>query len=403
MIGWMMGALALGATVYMIRRKVNIGLIMLFDAACLAIGARLPIGEIGRAALTGAADEGTLLLLAILILIMMLEHIMREKGMIRSLVDAVLDLTGNSRTAALALPSVLGLLPSPGGARFSCPMVEGAMGTQGTGEERAYVNYWYRHVWMDSFVLYPGVILVASLLGMRVISLFLWMLPYMVIHALSGYFLVLRRMPAQPIPRKRTKREAGKALLRAGAPILFLIAVYMGFLPFTDCALQIAGLLTVAGTFLYGRCSRSEIWSAIKAGFSLKYIIMIVGIMVFREMLSASGLTGDLVDWIGARGISPRWLYAFLPLMAGFGSGIAVSMISLSFPVLIPLGLSADIPWVVAAAFAIGAAGDMLTPLHICGVVSTEYFNADMSKVYAKVALSELPIVIAAAAVLIFL
>lgn len=403
MIGWVMGALALAATVYMMRRKVNIGFIMLFDAACLAIGTRLPIGDIGRAAVAGAADEGTLLLLAVLILIMIVEHTMREKGMIRSLVDAVLDLTGNSRMAALALPSVLGLLPSPGGARFSCPMVEGAMGTLGTGEERAYVNYWYRHVWMDAFVLYPGVILAASLLGMTVMGLFVWMLPYMVIHALSGYFLVLRRLPAQPISRKRTKREAGRALLRASAPILFLIIVYMGLLPFTGYALQIAGLLTVAGTFLYGRCSRAEVWAALKAGFSLKYIVMIVGVMVFREVLSASGVTGYLVDWIGARGISPRWLYALLPLLGGFGSGIAVSMISLSFPVLMHLGLSADIPWVVAAVFAIGVAGDMLTPLHICGVVSTEYFKADMAKVYAKVALSELPIVIAASAVLIFL
>ena len=403
MIGWVMGALALSATVYMMRRKVNIGIIMLFDAACLAIGARLPIGEIGRAALTGAADEGTLMLLAILILIMMVEHIMREKGMIRSLVDAVLDLTGNSRTAALALPSVLGLLPSPGGARFSCPMVEGAMGTQGTGEERAYVNYWYRHVWMDAFVLYPGLILAASLTGMSVLRLFLWILPFMVIHGLSGYVVALRHIPADPIERKRSKKEAGKALLKAGAPILFIILLYMALLPFTGYALQIAGLATVAGVFIYARCSRAEMWSALKAGFSLRYIVMIVGVMVFREVLAASGITADMVAWIGEKGFSPRWLYAILPFIGGLGSGIMVSMVSLTFPVLTPLGLSASIPLVVAAVFVWGNVGNMITPLHICGVVSTEYFKADMAKVYGKVILSEIPVLIAAAAVLIFL
>ena len=184
---------------------------------------------------------------------------------------------------------------------------------------------------------------------------------------------------------------------------MFIIILYMVLLPFTDYALQIAGLATVAGTFIYGRCSRKEIWSAVKAGFSLKYIIMIVGVMVFREVLAASGITAGLAAWIGDRGISPRWLYAILPFIGGFGSGIMVSMVSLAFPVLVPLGLSASIPWVVAAVFVFGNVGNMTTPLHICGVVSTEYFKADMSKVYGKVILSEIPVIIAAAAVLIFL
>jgi integral membrane protein (TIGR00529 family) len=403
MIGWIMAVLAIGSTVLLVRKKVNIGFIMLMDAAYLAIGAGLPSGDAGLAAWRAVKDVDTLSVIAILVLIMMVEHTMREKGMIRDLVDAVRDLTGNTKIASVALPAVLGLLPSPGGARFSCPMVKGAMDADATGEDRAYVNYWYRHVWMDAFFLYPGVILAASLIGMPVMRLFLWMMPFMVLHGLSGYFLVLRRMPAQPIPRTRSKKEAGKALLRAGVPILFVIITYIILLPFSDFALQIAGLMTVILTFVYGRCNKKEIFSAVKAGFSLKYIIMIVGVMVFREVLEASGLTGALVSWIGERGISPRWLYAFLPLLGGLGSGIAVSMVSLSFPVLLPLGLLPSIPWVVAAVYACGIAGDMITPLHICGVVSTEYFKADMGRVYARVALSEIPILIAAAAILVFL
>lgn len=403
MLGWIMTVLGAGTTIYLMQRRTNIGVIMLLDALFLAVGVRLPIGEMGHAALRGIIDPTTLTTLAILVLIMIIEHTMRQKGMITHLVEAVRDLTGNTRVASVALPAVLGLLPSPGGARFSCPMVEGIMGAEGSGEERAYVNYWYRHVWMDAFVLYPGLILAASLTGMSVLRLFLWILPFMVIHGLSGYVVALRHIPATPIERKRGRKEAGIALLRAGAPILFIIVLYMALLPVTDYALQIAGLVTVAGTFIYARCSYREIWSAVKAGFSLRYIVMIVGVMVFREILAASGITTDLVAWIGERGFSPRWLYAILPFIGGFGSGIMVSMVSLAFPVLIPLGLSASLPWVVAAVFVFGNVGNMVTPLHICGVVSTEYFKADMSKVYGKVILSEIPVLIAAAAVLIFL
>lgn len=135
----------------------------------------------------------------------------------------------------------------------------------------------------------------------------------------------------------------------------------------------------------------------------MRYIVMIVGVMIFREVLAASGITADMVAWIGARGFSPRWLYAILPFIGGLGSGIMVSMVSLTFPVLTPLGLSASIPLVVAAVFVWGNVGNMITPLHICGVVSTEYFKADMARVYGKVILSEIPVMIAAAAVLIFL
>lgn len=404
MVGWIMAALAIGVTVFLMQKKANIGLIMLLDAIFLAVGARLSASETGLAAWRAIRDESTITTLAILVLIMTVEYTMRETGMIRDLVDAVRDLIGNTRIVSAAMPAVLGLLPSPGGARFSCPMVEGALGELGSPVERAYVNYWYRHVWMDAFVLYPGVILAASLTGMSVIKLFLWILPFMVIHALSGYAVVLRRLPVKPIERTRSRGEPGRALFRAGGPILFIIAVYMVLLPFIhDYALPVAGVLGVVGVFLYGRCGWKQILSALKAGFSLKYIIMIVGVMVFREVLNASGLTETVVAWIGARGISPRWLFAFLPMLGGFGSGIAVSMVSLSFPVLIPLGLSASIPWIVAAVYAFGNIGNMITPLHICGVVSTEYFQAGMGRVYARVLLSEIPVLLAAAAVLVFL
>ena len=136
MLGWIMAALGAGTTIYLMQRRVNIGIIMLLDAVFLAVGVKLPVMEAGEAALKGIIDETTLTTLAILVLIMIVEHTMRQKGMITYLVEAVRDLTGNTRVASVALPAVLGLLPSPGGARFSCPMVEGIMGTEGPGEER---------------------------------------------------------------------------------------------------------------------------------------------------------------------------------------------------------------------------------------------------------------------------
>jgi hypothetical protein len=62
------------------------------------------------------------------------------------------------------------------------------------------------------------------------------------------------------------------------------------------------------------------------------------------------------------------------------------------------MGDGAMFPGLLALAFGSGFAGVMLSPLHLCLVLTREYFNADITKVYR---LLWLPSLLVLAAVLV--
>ena len=85
---------------------------------------------------------------------------------------------------SLALPALVGILPMPGGAIFSAPLVEASRTSPHTqGEILAFINYWFRHIWEYFLPLYPAILLVSSLSGLS--------LPWIVIHHLPFSFWLL--------------------------------------------------------------------------------------------------------------------------------------------------------------------------------------------------------------------
>jgi hypothetical protein len=75
-----------------------------------------------------------------------------------------------------------------------------------------------------------------------------------------------------------------------------------------------------------------------------------------------------------------------LPFFSGLTTGIAVGMVSASFPVVIPLLAPEEKAAGVLTAFAFGYVGMMLSPIHVCYVVTAEYFHARLPALYGRVA-----------------
>jgi len=80
----------------------------------------------------------------------------------------------------------------------------------------------------------------------------------------------------------------------------------------------------------------------------------------------------------------PFWMIAILiPLLVGIITGMSVAPIGISFPILIPL-FQNDPNFLnyMALAFAGGISGDLLSPFHLCLVLTKDYFKADLKGVY---------------------
>lgn len=402
LINFLLAVTALALTVLLLRKKVNLGLVMLMDSVFIAAIARIPAGKTLEYAITGALSKSTIKLIIILFLIMMLENIMRNSGMVRKMVDNLKELTGSNRLASALLPIALGLLPSPGGARFSCPMVEEVAKENTDSMNKAFINYWFRHIWLDGFILYPGVILAAELLKVSVISLFIRLIPFMLVSVALGAVFGLIYVKKEKIVRTKPVGQSLAAFTIAMFPVIIVITVYVLLLNITPYSLEIASGGTVAALFIIKKYTLKKIVETTIEAFPVKLVIIIVGVMAFKEILLESGAISSLSGIMNTYGIPPAVLFVLLPFAGGFTSGITVSYVSLTFPILIPLGLDNNL-WFSAIAYAAGSVGGMITPLHLCAVMTADYFKTSLVGLLKRVVIAEIPLMILSIVVLIVL
>ena len=395
-------AAALAVTVYLLRKQINLGVVMLLDSVFIVLVARIPADKALLFAFKGAISESTVKLILILFLIMMIENIMRNTGMIRSMTDSLKELVGSNRLAAGLLPVVIGLLPSPGGARFSCPMVEEVTGDATDDGNKAFINYWFRHIWLDGFILYPGVILAAELLKVSVISLFLHLIPFMLVSVLLGCVYGLRHMRKEKTVRTKPVKESLRTFIISMLPVITVISVYIILLRMTPYSLEFAAGSMVIILFAVKRYSFGKIIKTMREAFPVKLVLIILGVMVFKEILLESGAIAGLSGLMSTYGIPAAVLFILLPFAGGFTSGITVSYVSLTFPILIPLGLGGNL-WYAAIAFTAGSVGGMTTPLHLCAVMTADYFKTSLTGLLKKIAAAEMPLLILAVALLLLM
>ncbi len=398
----LLAAAALAGTVYLLRKQVNLGIVMLLDSVFIVLIARMPADRALLSAVNGALSESTVMLILILFLIMMIENIMRSTGMIRSMTDSLKELVGSNRLAAGLLPAVIGLLPSPGGARFSCPMVEETAAEAADKDNKAFINYWFRHIWLDGFILYPGIILAAGLLNVSVISLFLRLIPFMLVSILLGSVYGLRHVKKVKTVRTKPVKESLRTFIISMLPVLTVIAAYIALLNVTPYSLELSAGSMVIILFAVKKYSLADMLKTVRDAFPLKLVLIILGVMVFKEILLESGAITGLSGFMDTYGIPAAILFILLPFVGGFTSGITVSFVSLTFPILIPLGLGENL-WYAAIAYAAGSIGGMITPLHLCAVMTADYFKTSLTALLRKIAIAEAPLLIMTAALLLLL
>jgi uncharacterized protein len=364
--------------VALLRLRWNIGVVML--AAAVLLGALYRIGPIEQATviLRSSVDPVTLNLVTGLVLIMMLENIIRTRGVLKRMMEAVVNVARDRRIAMAVLPGVIGLLPSAGGAAFSAPMVqEAAAGADVKPEHKAFINYWFRHIWETISPLYPGVVLAAAVTKIPLNKLLLSQLPLPLAIVGVGALLGFGEIKTGEVKGTRDRRELA-ALFVTLLPITASIVLVAGF----KVPLGLAMLSIVAAMFLFYRYSPAEILTTLRQSLSLNVILMVVGIMAFKGMLDASGAIEALPAFFKKSGLPTGVVLFALPFIVGLLTGLTVGFVGATFPILTAMLGGHPDPASVTFAFASGFAGMMLSPTHLCLVLTIRYFKADMAGTY---------------------
>lgn len=386
-----------GLIVFLIRKKWNLGYIMIFASLLLGVLFRLKAKDIILNVVLAIIDPMTLRLFGIIVLVFLLSGVLRKIESLRDIVDSLQKLVKDHRLILAFIPAFLGLIPMPAGAMFSAPMVnEVASRMNLQAEEKTFINYWFRHIWEFIWPLYPSIILFSALLEVEIREIVKVQFPLTIAAFIIGLVWEQRNIKRNIIENTNRKDVFFnmKKLFLGTWPIL-LIAVFVLFVKL-DFLISLSIVILSLILLNRSKIKVKDIKDIIKSDLDLNILFLIAGIMIFQRMLGATGIIIIIPEFFTGLGI-PRLVVLFIiPFLVGILTGISSATVGICFPVLLPFMVVQNEVNLNYAMFAFVGAyiGMMISPVHLCLVVTKDYFKADLAKIYKLLALPLLIIIL---------
>ncbi len=284
------------------------------------------------------------------------------------------DLTNNlqmKRRVYLGFsPALMGLLPIPGGALLSAPMLNRS-GNDIEPETYTVINIWFRHILI---LIYPlGALLPCSKMGnFNVYQAMIYIFPIFLVLFILGYFFFLHSIKGNmPRPHKfNIKKLLVPLLIIISAPIIHTMLNFTSLMD--ETALVIAVSITFILTFLFGKMKFMELFPLLKKMKPWNYFLIIIGIFLFLRIFQATAIAGKISQLSFS-------LIFFIIVIAGILSFVT-GRVQLSMSILIPIFLTkfgADQFTIITFVIMYISVylGYMISPIHPCVNISIEYFK----------------------------
>ena len=386
------------------KGKWNLGIIIFSISVIIGIISGVSPLTLLKNIILAVINPVTLELFAIIILAIFLGNLLREKGNLRNIVTSLETFVRNPRLSLIIPPAFIGFLPMPAGALFSAPMVEeSTRNLKIKAENKTFLNYWFRHIWEYCWPLYPGLILAAAIINVPIRKIIITQFPLTLAAIFAGLFFGMRKISFPQNPANDRKlREVLHGLLSFITnmwPILIII-----FLVLVFKIELILALLVITGIFLVTtKMKGSKIFLAVKKSFSWEMLLIIASVMVFKRTLEISPLFSVIPTFFKDLGVSPLFFLFLIPFIIGILTGLTAAFVGITFPLLLPLICQSEpnLTYVMLA-YVGGFTGVLLSPIHLCLIVTIQYFKANFKKIY-RILLLPVAFVVLIAMVIVFI
>ena len=324
-------------------------------------------------------------LLLCLYFVMCLEVELRKSGSLHGMVVTLRNIFSSNKVTLAFMPAFLGLLPSLGGARFSAPIVQEA--TEGIAvddEQKSAINLWFRHIFEFSNPLMPGVILACGIANVSIgdlIDQVGWVT--ILCFVLGWIFLIIPLKITDPEKATNTQHDRTidwKSLVLAFGPI---VTSFLLIVAFNVQAALAMGLVVVAFIPLYFWFKRPiSVKSVFTESLDKKLFFNVVCILYFIQLLTVIGTLDEIVSVFNNSSLPQAVIIACLSFIFGVMTGMGQGYIAIVMPS-VALMAPGNIV-LVGIAMVYGMAGQMVTPTHLCILVTVEYFKCRLWKTIGK-------------------
>jgi len=363
----------------LIISKKNLALALISGALILGLFTLSPAVVLDRVVYT-ITDSSIILLALAMGAIPIIGGTMKESGQIDSLVNNVRI---RRRYLLPFSAALMGLLPMPGGALLSAPILE--RGGEGVSNDlKATINNWFRHLFILVYPLSPALIVSAKISSLDVYVAIIYLLPGLFLASILGYIFFLSRVQGSLSYPERFSWSALTFPL-----IIILSAPALDFVLKRTLSLgSLATLIGVTtGLSLSIVLSRKKL-DLRKIAVGMKpwnFSLIILGMFLYLHIFQASG-AGNLIATLPLPPLT-------LSVTAGFLLGLATGRVQLPASIILPVYLAtADhiTPFVFALIYIGIYFGYIISPVHPCLVVTCEYFRIPIRDMLVKLTLPTL-------------
>ncbi|MBS3787955.1 DUF401 family protein [Candidatus Bipolaricaulota bacterium] len=377
MVIWI--ALVTSLLLLLVISQRNLALGMFVAATVLGLSTLSLGGFFGQIEVT-FSDPSVVSLAGLVGIIAMVGGVLEESGEMENLVK---NMRIGKRPFLGASPALLGMLPMPGGALLSAPMVESSA-EELEGSTKAVINVWFRHILFMIYPLAPALIASAKIANLNVYDTIPYLAPFFLVSVLIGYFFLLRET--------RTEMQYSEEFSLRGllvplgvillAPVVDIALKSLFNIPVPEYTTLVGVVLSFAAALIVTRYGFTDLVQVAKKMKPWEFTLIVLGMFTFLNVFKVSGAPKLIADLNFPLPV----LLVGVAFSLGLVTGRIQAPVSIIFPIFfvrqgvdtIPLLAFAIVYFSVFIGYAI-------SPIHPCVSVSIEYFDSSVGEYVKKI------------------
>ena len=385
--------------IILIRKKFNFGISLILGSLIVGVFSLQIISliDIRNAFIeaiiydfnTNQIDTEVIEMALLMTLIFALAKCMQETDAVNKLINGLRTIVTKSGILGI-IPAVYGLMPVPGGALFSAPMIDEEGEKYNLNKnQKNFLNVWFRHIWFPIYPVSFAMILICSadFSNIEISSLILANIPAFIAFILIGVFFI-RRFTKKTSKKVTTEKSDYRGLIFIIPPILpIILYAILWVFDFPKVRSFLIGIvLSIIILYYLTKENSKDFFKIFKKSLTWKLALAIFGIMIFREIIQVSGASDAIADIIKSTPFPAISMVVLLPLILGVLTGYNVAAVALSYPIVSPFFPSPidvfTLIGLTSLIFISSMVGYLISPIHLCNVLSSDYLKTDTTRMY---------------------
>jgi len=355
-------------------RNFDFAASILIAAGIIGVTSGKPLTIFVDVFLETARDKATWELCAAVGFITVFGYALKETNHMVELIEKLRSFLPSRFLLAL-IPALFGILSMPGGALMSAPFNEPESDRlKMKPEHRTFINIWFRHVWYWASPISPSTLLACSISGIELTKFITVNFPLFILTWIIGFAASWKWIKSVEEVESNEKDYRGS--LVGLSPILVTVALTLVSVP-----IWASVAIGIAMVIVRRRVDLKRAAGYFTKGVKIDIVAAVFATLFFRYMVKESGSVNTLLENVLGMGVPLLLLFIVVPLLVGAISAQPTLGMGIVFPILMPLVAPININWmtIMFAGIVTGYTG---SPLHLCLILTNQYYRSDLNKVY---------------------